>query len=211
MIRLGDNAIYRKIPRELGDLEYIQVLSLHNLNLIGKIGRLVQKLFWTKIISSEVLGRVQSQGEFEQEIGRLGGLSHVNLASFKKFLSFGLTKFLNAVWYIAPELAQSLRVSDKCDVYSYVVVLLLELVTCRKPVESPPVKEILILKDHVRDLLETGSASSCFGSRLRAFEENEMIQVLKLGLVCTTENPGTRPSMAEVVQVLELIRKGMGS
>ncbi|CAN6865109.1 unnamed protein product, partial [Brassica oleracea] len=100
----------------------------------------------------------------------------------EKFFSVGLTKFHNAVGYIAPELAQSLRVSDKCDVYSYGVVLL-ELVTGRKPVESPSEKEVLILRDHV----------------------------MELGLVCTTENPGKRPSMGEVVKILELIINGMRS
>ncbi|CAN8245293.1 unnamed protein product [Cochlearia groenlandica] len=124
--------------------------------------------------------------------------------------SYGLAKFHNAVGYIAPELAQSLRASDKCDVYSFGVVLL-ELVTGRKPVESLSGNEVLILRDHVRDMLETGSASCCFDSRLRGFEENELIQVLKLGLICTAESPLKRPSMAEVVQVLELVRNGMGS
>lgn len=128
----------------------------------------------------------------------------------EKFFSVGLTKFHNAVGYIAPELAQSLRVSDKCDVYSYGVVLL-ELVTGRKPVESPSEKEVLILRDHVKDLLVSGSASGCFDSRLREFEENELIQVMELGLVCTTENPGKRPSMGEVVKILELIINGMRS
>ncbi|KAF3562508.1 hypothetical protein DY000_02012567 [Brassica cretica] len=128
----------------------------------------------------------------------------------EKFFSFGLTKFHNAVGYIAPELAQSLRVSDKCDVYSYGVVLL-ELVTGRKLVESPSEKEVLILRDHAKDLLETGSDSGCFDSRLREFEENELIQVMKLGLVCTTKNPGKRQSMGEVVKILELIRYGMRS
>ena len=100
--------------------------------------------------------------------------------------------------------------SDKCDVYSYGVVLL-ELVTGRKLVESPSEKEVLILRDHAKDLLETGLASGCFDSRLREFEENELIQVMKLGLVCTTENPGKRQSMGEVVKILELIRNGMRS
>jgi hypothetical protein len=41
---------------------------------------------------------------------------------------------------------------------------------------------------------------------LRGFSENELIQVMKLGLICTSEVPSRRPSMAEVVQVLESIR-----
>ncbi|VVA93669.1 unnamed protein product [Arabis nemorensis] len=291
------------------------LLDKDNIIGIGSVGMVYRASFEGGVSIAvkklETLGRIESQEEFEQEIGRLGGLSHPNLASFQgyyfsstmqlilsefvpngslydnlhprifhrtssssshgntelnwhrrfqialgtakalsflhndckpailhlnvkstnillderyeaklsdyglvKFLpvlnSFGLTKFHNAVGYIAPELAQSLRVSDKCDVYSFGVVLL-ELVTGRKPVESPSENEVLILRDHVRDMLETGSASDCFDRRLRGFEENELIQVMKLGLICTMENPSKRPSMAEVVQVLELIRNGMGS
>lgn len=293
------------------------LLDKDNIIGIGSVGTVYRASFEGGVSIAvkklETLGRIESQEEFEQEIGRLGRLSHPNLASFQgyyfsstmqlilseyvpngslydnlhprifprtrsssssshgntelnwhrrfhialgtakalsflhndcipailhlnvkstnillderyeanlsdygleKFLpvlnSFGLTKFHNAVGYIAPELAQSLRVSDKCDVYSYGVVLL-ELVTGRKPVESPSKNEVLILRDHVRDLLETGSASDCFDRRLRGFEENELIQVMKLGLFCTTENPLKRPSMAEVVQILELIRNGLES
>ncbi|XVE64962.1 hypothetical protein DITRI_Ditri07aG0143800 [Diplodiscus trichospermus] len=124
--------------------------------------------------------------------------------------NYGLTKFHNAVGYVAPELAQSLRLSEKCDVYSFGVILL-ELVTGRKPVESPSVSEVVILCEHVRGLVERGSASACFDRRLRGFAENELIQVMKLGLICTSEVPSRRPSMAEVVQVLESIRSGMES
>ncbi|KZV19450.1 putative LRR receptor-like serine/threonine-protein kinase-like [Dorcoceras hygrometricum] len=122
--------------------------------------------------------------------------------------NYGRTKVHNAVGYIAPELAQSSRLSDKCDVYSFGVVLL-ELVTGRKPVESPTANEVVILCEYVRVLIEQGSTSDCFDRRLRGFTENELIQVMKLGLICTYESPSRRPSMAEVVQVLESIRNGL--
>ncbi|XP_010494199.1 PREDICTED: probable LRR receptor-like serine/threonine-protein kinase At1g12460 [Camelina sativa] len=291
------------------------LLDKENIVGVGSIGSVYRASFEGGVSIAvkklETLGTIRNQEEFEQEIGRLGGLQHPNLSSFQgyyfsstmqlifsefvpngslydnlhvrifpvassshgntdlnwhrrfqialgtakalsflhndckpailhlnvkstnillderyeaklsdygleKFLpvmdSFGLTKkFHNAVGYIAPELAQqSLRASEKCDVYSHGVVLL-ELVTGRKPVESPSGNQVLILKDYVRDLLETGSASVCFDRRLRDFEENELIQVMKLGLICTSENPLKRPSMAEVVQVLESIRNGFGS
>ncbi|KAF3329137.1 putative LRR receptor-like serine/threonine-protein kinase [Carex littledalei] len=120
--------------------------------------------------------------------------------------SFELAKFHTAVGYVAPELAsQSLRFSDKCDVYSFGVILL-EIVTGRKPVDSPGTAKVVVLRDYVREVLEEGVASNCFDRRLRGFVEAELIQVLKLGLVCTSEVPARRPSMAEVVQFLESVR-----
>ncbi|KAL5541026.1 hypothetical protein UlMin_042599 [Ulmus minor] len=124
--------------------------------------------------------------------------------------NYGLTKFHTAVGYVAPELAQSLRLTEKCDVYSFGVILL-ELVTGRKPVESPRTNEVVILCEYVRAVLESGSASDCFDRSLRGFVENELIQVMKLGLICTSEVSARRPSMAEVVQVLESIRNGSES
>nr|GLL48565.1 putative LRR receptor-like serine/threonine-protein kinase [Ipomoea trifida] len=122
--------------------------------------------------------------------------------------NYSPTKFHNAVGYVAPELAQSLRFfSDKCDVYSFGVILL-ELVTGRKPVESPVMNEVVVLCEYVRRLIERGAASDCFDRGLRGFVENELIQVMKLGLICTCEVPSRRPNMAEVVQVLESIRNG---
>ncbi|KAK9716483.1 hypothetical protein RND81_06G236400 [Saponaria officinalis] len=121
------------------------------------------------------------------------------------FDNHGITKFHNAVGYVPPELADSSRPTEKCDVYSFGVVLL-ELVTGRKPVESPSSSEVVVLCDYVRKKLEKGLTSDCFDRRLRNFAENELIQVMKLGLFCTSQVPSKRPSMAEVVQFLESIR-----
>ncbi|CAN0841715.1 Probable LRR receptor-like serine/threonine-protein kinase At1g12460 [Linum grandiflorum] len=138
-----------------------------------------------------------------------------------KLSDYGLGKFLpildprastrlnNAPGYVAPELLQSLGVSEKVDLYSFGVILL-ELVTGKKPVIFLS-NEVMALRDHVRNLVDVGRASDCFDANLRDPPESELIQVMKLGLICTAEAPSRRPSMAEVVQVLESIRNGADS
>ncbi|KAL5653518.1 hypothetical protein ACJX0J_038976, partial [Zea mays] len=112
--------------------------------------------------------------------------------------SIELSRIHTAIGYIAPELASpTLRYSDKSDVFSFGVVLL-EIVTGRKPVDSPGIgATAVVLRDYVRGILEDGTASDCFDRSLRGFVEAELVQVLKLGLVCTSNTPSSRPSMAE--------------
>ncbi|KAK1262025.1 putative LRR receptor-like serine/threonine-protein kinase [Acorus gramineus] len=117
-----------------------------------------------------------------------------------------LTKFHTAVGYVAPELAcQSLSFSEKCDVYSFGVVLL-EMVSGREPVDRTVTGEVVVLCEYLRALLMRGLASNCFDRTLCGVVESELVQVLKLGLICTSDAPSRRPSMAEVVQVLESIQ-----
>ncbi|CAD5177481.1 unnamed protein product [Musa acuminata subsp. malaccensis] len=115
------------------------------------------------------------------------------------------SRFQSAMGYMAPELAcQSLRVNEKCDIYGF-GVLILELVTGKKPVEYGE-DDVVILIDHVRALVEQGNAVECVDSSMGEFPEEEVLPVLKLGLVCTSQIPSSRPSMAEVVQILQVIK-----
>jgi serine/threonine protein kinase len=109
--------------------------------------------------------------------------------------SIQLSKTHASIGYIAPELAShDSRYSDKSDVFSF-------------GVESPGVvARAMVLRDYVREVLEDGTASDCFDRSMTGFVEAELVQVLKLGLVCTSNTPSSRPSMAEVVQFLESIR-----
>ncbi|KAI4344864.1 hypothetical protein L6164_012051 [Bauhinia variegata] len=114
-------------------------------------------------------------------------------------------RFQSALGYVAPELAcQSLRVNEKCDIYGF-GVMILELVTGRRPVEYGE-DNVLILNDHVRVLLEQGNVLDCVDPSMGEYPEDEILPVLKLAMVCTSQIPSSRPTMSEVVQILQVIK-----
>ncbi|CAN1143930.1 Probably inactive leucine-rich repeat receptor-like protein kinase At3g28040 [Linum perenne] len=121
-------------------------------------------------------------------------------------------RFGKSFGYVAPEVAcRSLRVNEKCDVYGFGVVAL-EVVTGRRPVEYGE-ESVVILSDHVRGKLEEGNVLECVdsGMEIGSWPEEEVLPVLKLALVCTSQVPSTRPSMAEVVQILQVIKTPLPS
>jgi hypothetical protein len=106
---------------------------------------------------------------------------------------------------VAPELAcRSSRVNDKCDAYGF-GVMILDIVTSMRPVEYGE-DNVLTLNDHVRVLLEHGNALECVDpSLMNEYPEDEVLPVLKLARVCASQIPSSRPPMAEVVQILQVI------
>lgn len=115
------------------------------------------------------------------------------------------SRFQSSLGYVAPELTcQSLRVNEKCDIYGF-GVLILELVTGRRPVEYGE-DNVVILSEHMRVLLEEGNVLDCVDPSMGDYPEDEVLPVLKLALVCTSHIPSSRPSMAEVVQILQVIK-----
>ncbi|KAG0576727.1 hypothetical protein KC19_5G103200 [Ceratodon purpureus] len=150
---------------------------------------------------------------------------HLNVSSMNvlldesfepKISDFGLMKLLPIMdayatkrtrVYAAPELAGARPcVTSKCDVYSYGIVLL-ELVTGRHPESSNDgVGVVNVLAEFVIRTLESGNGPNCFDPNLTLFPESEVVQVLKLALVCTNQVASNRPTMGEAVQVLESVK-----
>ncbi|KAI3800025.1 hypothetical protein L1987_35332 [Smallanthus sonchifolius] len=116
------------------------------------------------------------------------------------------SKIQSALGYMAPEFAcKTVKITEKCDVYGF-GVLVLEIVTGRRPVEYME-DDVVILCDMVRGALEEGRVDECIDEKLQGkFPAEEAIPVMKLGLICTSQVPSNRPDMAEVINILGLIK-----
>ncbi|KAK9734154.1 hypothetical protein RND81_04G118800 [Saponaria officinalis] len=116
------------------------------------------------------------------------------------------SKIQSALGYMAPEFAcRTVKITEKCDVYGF-GILVLEVITGKKPVEYME-DDVVVLCDMVRGALEEGKAEDCIDQRLHGnFVVEEVIPVIKLGLICASQVPSNRPDMAEVVNILELIQ-----
>ncbi|KAE8709906.1 hypothetical protein F3Y22_tig00110328pilonHSYRG00818 [Hibiscus syriacus] len=106
--------------------------------------------------------------------------------------------------YIAPELAYTLKVTRKSDVYSFGVVLL-ELVTGRAAIDEEYgegqdlvhwVLTHLNRHENVIKILDRQVATET------ATVRDDMVKVLKIGILCTAKLPNLRPTMREVVKML---------
>lgn len=105
--------------------------------------------------------------------------------------------------YIAPEYAYTWKVNEKSDVYSFGVVLL-ELVTGRRPIEAEYGENKDIVYWVSGRMTSKESVMGLIDATLTTDSEKEgALQVLKIGALCTARLPAMRPTMRNVVQMLE--------
>ncbi|XVF65038.1 hypothetical protein PTKIN_Ptkin09bG0214300 [Pterospermum kingtungense] len=133
--------------------------------------------------------------------------AHVGDFGLAKVIDMPQSKSVSAVagsyGYIAPEYAYTMKVTEKCDTYSYGVVLL-ELLTGKTPVQ--PLEQGGDLVTRVRHYVREHSLTAgILDDRLNLDDKSivdHMITVLKIALICTSMSPFDRPSMREVVLML---------
>ncbi|XP_021739110.1 receptor-like protein kinase HSL1 [Chenopodium quinoa] len=132
-----------------------------------------------------------------------------------KIADFGLAKILakpggepytvsavaGSFGYMAPEYCYTTKVNEKIDIYSFGVVLL-ELVTGKEPHigdEHTNLAEWALRhynEEHpIKDVFDKKVQEPCY--------IEEMTNVFKIGLMCTSASPAFRPSMKEVLQMLQ--------
>lgn len=136
-----------------------------------------------------------------------------------KVADFGLAKFssdadthistrvMGTFGYLAPEYALSGKLTDKSDVFSF-GVMLLELITGRRPVDSSHSFTEDTFVDWARPLLtralEEGNFDDLVDHRLQKdYNRNEMVRMISCAAACVNLSARRRPRMSQVVRALE--------
>ncbi|XP_022929715.1 probable receptor-like serine/threonine-protein kinase At5g57670 [Cucurbita moschata] len=123
---------------------------------------------------------------------------------------FGLAKWLPNKWthhavvpiegtfgYLAPEYFMHGFVDEKTDVFAF-GVLLLEIVTGRRPVDSS--KQSLLL--WAKPLMESGEIGQLADPKLKCYNAKELQRVVLAASCCVRQSSVERPSMSEILEVL---------
>ncbi|GJX06302.1 G-type lectin S-receptor-like serine/threonine-protein kinase LECRK3 [Tanacetum coccineum] len=129
-----------------------------------------------------------------------------------KIFDFGLAKLLEhdqtrtftlirgTRGYVAPEWHKNLPITVKVDVYSFGIVLF-EILCCRRSVENNFSVSEAILEEWVYDCYERDELSKLVDGE--DVDKQTLDRMFKIGLWCIQEDPALRPSMKQVVLMLE--------
>ncbi|XP_027365466.1 leucine-rich repeat receptor-like protein kinase PXC1 [Abrus precatorius] len=222
-------AYYYAKEEKLLVYDYLSNGSLHAL-LHGNRGPGRIPLDWTTRISL-VLGAARGLAKIHAEYSS-AKVPHGNVKSSNVLLDkngvacisdFGLSLLLNPVHaiarlggYKAPEQEQQKRLSQQADVYSF-GVLLLEVLTGKAPSSQYPSparprmdeeEQSVDLPKWVRSVVKEEWTGEVFDQELLRYKniEEELVSMLHVGLACVAAQPENRPTMAQVVKMIEDIR-----
>ncbi|CAN1283433.1 Probable LRR receptor-like serine/threonine-protein kinase RFK1 [Linum perenne] len=113
------------------------------------------------------------------------------------------TRVAGTIGYMAPEYALWGYLTDKADVYSF-GVLTLEIVSGKNNTGFIPSNDCVCLLDWACQLQKGGNLSPIIDETLNSeVKKDEAEIMIKIGLLCTNASPTLRPTMSEVVNMLE--------
>ncbi|KAM2668620.1 MDIS1-interacting receptor like kinase 2-like [Malus sylvestris] len=126
-------------------------------------------------------------------------ISDFGTAKLLEINSSNWTAVAGTFGYVAPEFAYTLKVTEKCDVYSF-GVLALEVIQGKHPSNlmgsllSPVLREGKMLGDLLDDRIAPPTDIVLV----------ELTTVFKLAVACLHENPRFRPTMYDISQIISL-------
>ncbi|OIT30981.1 PREDICTED: receptor-like serine/threonine-protein kinase At4g25390 [Nicotiana attenuata] len=149
--------------------------------------------WWLDGFSSELRrARKNSYDSASGDIPKSGGISST-------------PSMRGTVCYVAPEYGSCGDLSEKCDVYSY-GVLLLVLIAGRRPLQvtGSPMSEFqrANLLSWARHLARAGKLLDLVDQSVESLDKEQALLCITVALRCLQKSPARRPSMKEVVGML---------
>lgn len=149
--------------------------------------------WWLDGFSGELWrARHNSHDSISGEIPKSGGISST-------------PSMRGTVCYVAPEYSCGGDLSEKCDVYSF-GVLLLVVIAGRRPLQvtGSPMSEFqrANLLSWARHLARAGKLLDLVDQSVQCLDKDEALVSIKVALLCLQKSPALRPSMKEVVAML---------
>lgn len=149
--------------------------------------------WWLDGLSGEIRnGRRNSQDWASGEIPKSGGVSST-------------PSMRGTVCYTAPEYSGGGQLSEKCDVYSF-GVLLLVLISGRRPLQmtASPMSEFerANLISWARQLAHNGKLLDLVDTSIQSLNREQALLCITIAVLCLQRSPGKRPTMKEIVGML---------
>ncbi|KAF8404402.1 hypothetical protein HHK36_009287 [Tetracentron sinense] len=150
----------------------------------------------SKLVAVKRLEKVVEEGEreFRAEMRAIGRTHHRNLV--RTFTGVRGTR-----GYLAPEWQKNTPISVKADIYSFGVVLL-EIICCRRNLE--------VFVSRTDEIVLSTWVYNCFVDRQldklvggEEVDKNTLETMVKVGLWCIQDEPHLRPSMKNVILMLQ--------
>ncbi|WCJ27276.1 Leucine-rich repeat transmembrane protein kinase [Euphorbia peplus] len=113
------------------------------------------------------------------------------------------TRVAGTIGYMAPEYALWGYLTYKADVYSFGIVAL-EIVVGKNNMKYRPDENFFCILDWALVLQQKGDLVELLDPRLGSkFNKAEAVKMIKIALLCTNTSPALRPTMSEVVSMLQ--------
>lgn len=131
--------------------------------------------------------------------GRLGDFGLARMHRHEEVPS--TTRVVGTIGYLAPEVINRGRVSTQSDVFGF-GILILEVLCGKRPIQEgqPPLVDWVWHKMKHRELI--GAMDERLLHR-GDFDHGEAEKILNLGMLCAYPDPAARPTMRQVVRILE--------
>ena len=106
--------------------------------------------------------------------------------------------------YLAPDWITEGAITEKCDVYSYGIVLL-EIVSGKRVKDWRALRQRLEIRSNrgegVMELVDERLMNYRMSAKM--YDEEQAMRMVEVAMLCVQSNPRSRPSMSSVVQMLE--------